>query len=320
MSVPFHMHRTTIAKHVMKTCEVLWKVLQPIELKKTPTEEEWLAIARRFGDLWDYPFAVGAIDGKHIALINPDNSGSQFYNYKGFPSIVLMAVCDADSNFILVDCGQYGRISDAGVFGTSKISKRLNEGRLNFPQQAFQVESTESKIPFVVVGDEAFPLKTNLMKPFARNTLTKEKGIYNYRHSRARRTSECTFGIMAAKFEIFQRPIRVEPDEAIQVTQAAVVLHNFIRRRDGVMVDRTSTVNYELVQDEIRVDGPGLIPLARPRNHGRNNDAAASVREDICNFFNDPVGSVTWQDRHVFRNVYVDRGDEGEEDEVDGES
>ena len=59
------------------------------------------------------------IDGKHIVLINPSNSVSVYFNYKKFQSIVLLALSDADLCFSLVDCDQYGRVSDAGVFKTS---------------------------------------------------------------------------------------------------------------------------------------------------------------------------------------------------------
>lgn len=258
MSVPFHMSAETISRHVFKVCQVLWDVLQPLELP-FPSKEQWQKIAKRFGDLWDYPFAIGALDGKHIALKKPGNSASMFYNYKGFPSIVLMALSDADSCFILVDCGQYGRVSDAGVYQSSNMSTILEEGHL-IPEQTFKINGSEIEIPYMVIGDEAFPLKTYLMKPFAARTLNEKRRIYNYRHSRARRAVECAFGILASKFEIFQRPMRVEPDKAIIITQATVGLHNFIRHRDGNMIDRTSSIVYE-IRDNTGRDG--LLPLAR---------------------------------------------------------
>ncbi|GFR76285.1 protein ANTAGONIST OF LIKE HETEROCHROMATIN PROTEIN 1 [Elysia marginata] len=301
------MSRRSITRHIYQTYQVLWDVLQPLELKP-PTKDQWFKIARRFGDLWDFPFAVGAIDGKHIALNHnaPTKSGSMYYCYKGFPSIVLMAVSDADSCFILVDCGQYGRISDAGVYRTSQISKLLKEGKLNIPTSEFKVNSTRKTIPFMIVGDEAFPLKTYLLKPYAAKTLDQEKRIYNYRHSRARRTVECAFGILAKKFEIFQRPLRVEPDKAVLLTNAALVLHNFIRRRDGRMVDRTADVTYEVVEGQ----GRGMFPLEAPTHGGRPSAEAMAIRDSVKTFFNDPQGgTVPWQHENVFRNVIANEID-----------
>lgn len=80
----------------------------------------------------------------------------------------------------------------------SKISKLLQINRMNIPQ----FNATYKKIPYVIVGDEAFPFKPYLMKPFASRTIDNRKRIYNYRHSRARRTVECAFGILAQTFEI----------------------------------------------------------------------------------------------------------------------
>ena len=265
---------------MMATCQVIWDVLHPLELP-TPTAEQWRMIAKRFGDLWDYPFAIGALDGKHIALQNPANSGSMYYNYKGYPSVVLMALSDADSCFILVDCGQYGRISDAGVYNISRISTLLEEKQLDIPTATFKISGSDIDIPFMIIGDEAFPLKPYLMKPFAARTLNAKRRLYNYRHSRARRAVECVFGIMSRKFEVFQRPMRVQPDKAVLLTNAAVCLHNFIRRRDGNLVDSSSTVTYEVMENR----GDGMQPLAINARGGRATDEAIAIRDGIADFF-----------------------------------
>ena len=52
-------------------------------LKVPNTEEEWHEIAIEFNDLWNFPNCVSAIDGKHVVIQAPANSGSEFYNYKG---------------------------------------------------------------------------------------------------------------------------------------------------------------------------------------------------------------------------------------------
>ena len=126
-----------------------------------PSEDDWKQNkTKRFGDLWNYPLAVGSPDGKHSALVNPPNSGPMFYKYKDFPSIVHMALSDADSCFLLVDCGQYGRVCDAGVFQNSVIYHLLEGNQLIILNGYFKIKTSDEQIPFMIVRDEAFPLKS----------------------------------------------------------------------------------------------------------------------------------------------------------------
>ena len=90
---------------------------------KAPTIEDFEKISRAFEERWNFPNCMGSIDGKHIRIKCPTNSGSVFYNYKSFFSIVLLAVADATYKFIVVDIGAEGSASDSGVFSNSSFGK-----------------------------------------------------------------------------------------------------------------------------------------------------------------------------------------------------
>ena len=100
--------RTTASNIVSEVCIALYDVLSPIYVRPPSTEIEWRQISNDFESLWDLPHCIGAIDGKHIGIDFPKKPGTNYFNYKGFFSIVLMAVCDARYNFVLFDVGQYG--------------------------------------------------------------------------------------------------------------------------------------------------------------------------------------------------------------------
>ena len=89
------------------------------------TEQEWLAVDKQYQALWNFPQSVGAIDGKHVVLQCPRNSASEYFNYKNAFSIVLFALVDANYNFMFVDVGCPGRISDSGVFTNTELYKKL---------------------------------------------------------------------------------------------------------------------------------------------------------------------------------------------------
>jgi hypothetical protein len=97
---------------------------------------------------------------------------------------------------------------------------RLVNGQLNIPGKCPISAVGPKPIPHVLIGDEAFPLSQNLMRPYSGNNLNIEKRIFNYRLSRARRYVECSFGILTNKWRIFQRPLDVELDFVIDIVKA----------------------------------------------------------------------------------------------------
>ncbi|KAE9543209.1 hypothetical protein AGLY_003120 [Aphis glycines] len=164
-----------------------------------PNREKWIEISELFYKKTNFPNCLGSIDGKHMRCRNPNNSGSLFYNYKKYFSIVLMAVVDANLNFIFIDVGAYGREADSNVFRNSVFGKKLYRNQLQIPDPV-SLPLTENNLqPFVFVADEAFELHTNLLRPYPGRKLNNTCRIFNYRLSRARRTVECAFGVLANK-------------------------------------------------------------------------------------------------------------------------
>ena len=137
------------------------------------------------------------MDGKHIEIIPPNGSGTEFYNYKGRHSMVLLAIVDAKYQFLMCDFGTNGRVSDGGVLQNTKFFEKLQNKHLRIPTEE-NVRNTTRSLPYVFVADDAFPLRVDMLKPFRQaDLICQNRKVYNYRVSRARRIVENAFGIMA---------------------------------------------------------------------------------------------------------------------------
>lgn len=266
--------------------------------------EQWKALAEDFTTRWNFPHCVGAIDGKHVSIVKPANSGSFYYNYKGDFSVVLMAVVNANYEFIMADCGINGRVSDGGVIGYTKFGEKLAEGTLALPNKE-ELPNFAVKLPYVFVGDDAFSLSENLMKPYKGSKLTNHQRIYNYRCSRARGVSENAFGILAARFRIFHRAIHLSPEKVRKVVLACCYLHNYIRKMRSNSYMPTGSVDMELVETgetilgSWRNEGFVVHPLDVSRNK-HSSISATSVRDSYAEYFNG-TGAVAWQCKVIAR-------------------
>ena len=148
-----------------------------------------------------------------------------YYNYKQYFSIVLFALVDADYRFIYVDVGCNGRISDGGVFANSYICKAIEEKSLNLPNwKLLPLPGRENPLPYVIVGDEAFPPKTYLLRPYPSRQSDLSRRIFNYRLWRARRVVENVFGILASRFTVFKSTIDMDPEKAQKIVLAFCAL------------------------------------------------------------------------------------------------
>ena len=310
ISFSYRVGLSTVAGIINQTCEAIWNVLQPEYLKRPSDAAQWKRISEGFEKKWNFPHCVGAIDGKHVVMQAPARSGSTYFNYKSTHSIVLLAICDADYCFTLIDVGDAGRHSDGGVLNNSVFGQAMEKGELSLPEDSI-IPGICVPVPYLFVGDTAFPLKTYMFRPYPGRFLPENKSIFNYRLSRARRTIENTFGIMVLKFRIFRRPIISNPDKVTCITKAVCCLHNYLKISEASSpsssrhycppgyIDRED-VNGNIIPGDWRLvdnDG-GMTNIARLGSNTYSR-SAAELRDDFMNYFASPLGSVVWQLQHV---------------------
>jgi hypothetical protein len=66
------------------------------------------------------------VGGKHVAIVPPPGAGSYFFNYKGYNSQVLIGIANSNYEFIYLNFGTNGHVSDGGVFEYTMTSCRMN--------------------------------------------------------------------------------------------------------------------------------------------------------------------------------------------------
>lgn len=261
------------------------------------TENEWLKIASDFEEKWQFPHCLGAIDGKHVRIVPPKDSGSYYFNYKKTHSIVLMAIANANYEFILCDVGTNGRISDGGVINNTLFYDKLVNKELNIPKP--EPISFDLDLEYVFVGDDAFALRPDLIKPYNRESLNNERRICNYRISRARRVVENSFGILASRFRIFYTAINLNVETIESVILACCALHNFLRKKSSSYTPPESFDREYFIDGTIELGArpdPDMLHNLQRRSGGQVLLQAKTVREKFCTYFNGE-GSVPWQEQ-----------------------
>ncbi|XP_039299417.1 uncharacterized protein LOC120355158 [Nilaparvata lugens] len=262
--------------------------MQPIYMP-TPDENLWKKVAEEFQDRWNFPHCIGTIDGKHVEIQALPNSGSTFYNYKKYFSTVLLGLVDSQYRFIAIDTGSYGKECDSTIFSESAMGKRLTSYSFALPKDEPLVEGGVS-LPYVVMGDEGFPLKRFIMRPFPKDKLTNERRIFNYRICRCRRVVENAFGILAHRWRLYFRPLQCEIDTVQKIIKATTVLHNYLCSKGDITTVRT--------EEEIAEANKNCWkPLNRSRL--REGKDAIEIRNHFVQYFNSEHGSVPWQWQHL---------------------
>ena len=147
----------------------------------------------------------------------------QYFNFKGFYSIVLMALVDAKYRFIWASVGTPGNTHDSTLVQSTELWSRIVEGKV-IPNMVQEVEGIE--IPPLILGDGAFPLRTWIMKPHGDAVLPDDKRYFNFRHSRARLVTEGAFGRLKSRFRVLFRKCESKKETVKLYGLACVVLHN----------------------------------------------------------------------------------------------
>ena len=83
LSCQFRVGRSTISKFLPEFCRAIQYEFTREYLRCPTTPDEWKELEREFRIRWNVPHALGALDGKHVALKKPKNSGGPVPQLQG---------------------------------------------------------------------------------------------------------------------------------------------------------------------------------------------------------------------------------------------
>ncbi|XP_058984567.1 putative nuclease HARBI1 isoform X1 [Musca domestica] len=268
----FRISKAAISIIVPETINALYWVLKDEFFKVPRTADEWKIIANDFEKKWNFPFCLGALDGKHIAIKNKADYGSLYYNYRGFHSVIFTAVVDANYNFLHINIASNERANDTAIF-TESFCDEIPKNIYDFPPDDY-LEGSKKKVPFVFVADDAFQLSPRVLKPYEKR-LSNANKIFNNRLNRARSVAENAIGMLANKFQIIQKELDLPIDRVEKLVLASCALHNFILQRDGL-----DSQLIESWREEV-----SLTDLQRCQSN-RSRDEGRMVRNTFAEYFN----------------------------------
>ena len=226
----FRVSHSTISLFIPKVCEAIVAEYAEEVVQTPTTPEEWKRVSGQFSQRWQFHHALGAIDGRHVHIKCPKHGGSIYYNYKGFHSIILLALVGANYKFLWVDVGGNGSASDCQIFNGCYLKEAIDSSVIGFPP-ADPLPGDDRPTPYSIIGDDAFPLRTWMMKPYSRRNMPDPESIINYRLSRARRIVENAFGILGNKWQCLVTSMRQKTKTVESIVLACVCLHNLMRLR-----------------------------------------------------------------------------------------
>ncbi|KAL1488476.1 hypothetical protein ABEB36_014945 [Hypothenemus hampei] len=190
---------------------------------KWPTIENAANIIQGFFEISQFPGVIGAIDGCHIRIMKPLDHPNSYINRKGFPSILLQAVCDHRKLFMDVYTGVPGSVHDARLFRMSDLSERIENNLISFPDDSH------------LIGDLAYVLSEKLIVGFKDNgRLTNEQKNFNNKLSRTRVVIEHAFAWLKGRFRRLKFVETVRADFIVVIIMACCIMHNICILQDDL--------------------------------------------------------------------------------------
>ena len=249
-----------------EVCHAILKELIPKYIK-VPFGSKLTSVLNGFAKRV-FPHCGGAIDG--TSPLRPHKIVQyDYYNRKGWHSVILQAMVDDHANFTNIHVGYPGRVHDACVLNNSELFTKGERGDL-FERRQKVIQ--ETRVPVLVIGDPAYPLRPWLMKPYINTgALSTSQRNFNYQLSKTRVIVEHAFGRLKGRWRCLRKKLSVAIEDVPEVVGACCVLHNLCQAHGEVFDEQWLDSDDADAEMQIDLLGASTQPCNDPDgNHIRS--------------------------------------------------
>ena len=262
---------STVCTLIHEVCAAISLHLLPHYIQ-FPSVQEIPKIMNGFLDHSPFPQVIGAIDGCHVNIMQPNENGEDYINRHDVPSIILQAVVDDSYLFRDIFVGWSGKSHDSRVFKNSPLFQGLCKGLLKPEQNSTTINGVD--VPPLILGDSAYPLQNWLLKPFSHASyLTPQQIHYNNCLSMSRVVVENAFGRLKARFRCIAKRLDLLLDNCLYAITACCILHNYCELSNQPFDERWL--------HDFQVDHFGMVSQAGSLRQDQN---ASAIRNAIVDY------------------------------------
>ena len=244
---------------------------------KVPTGPQLRKITDGFYTKWGFPQCIGAIDGSHIPIIAPKENPLDYYNRKGYHSVLLQALVDHEYRFLDVYVGWPGSVHDARVLANSGLYRKCESGNF-LPNWIRTLNNASVPVPLVVLGDPTYPLRLWLMKPFSDSGLTSRQKKFNYQLSRSRVVVENAFGRLKGRWRSLMKRNDNDIKYVPNMVTACCVLHNLCEMHGDLCEE-----DWVIVDPNLQT--PETSSTSSTSSATSAQSSGSVIREALCDYF-----------------------------------
>lgn len=284
-----------ISRYVAKYSGLFTRFLAPKYIRFPRNVREINDTKAAFAADYNFPGVLGVIDGTQIAITAlPKEIENAFMNRKGFHSINVQLVCNAQMIFTNVNARFPGSTHDAYIYGGSVLNTRLEEmhqlephtfnhliGKIQFDFLYASTHKCISNMKFKMIsGDSAYTLSPWMMKVFDGNNLNLMEQNFNRALKGVRQIIERSIGVLKVRFRCImgERKLRYMPTKAGNFVYACATLHNFlIFNRYDILRD----IDQNVLQNVVNIQNVRNANLPRDNfmdGRNRRNEVALHLQ------------------------------------------